>query len=67
MKKWKIPMTWEMYGVIEIEAINLEEAKKKAISWDTDLPKGICMDDSVNIDSERVSILNKEDEQKKES
>ena len=26
MKKFKIPVTWEVYGTIEIEADSLEEA-----------------------------------------
>jgi hypothetical protein len=25
-KHWKIPVTWEMYGVVEIEAESLEQA-----------------------------------------
>lgn len=29
MKKFKIPVTWEMYGTIEIEADSLEEAIQK--------------------------------------
>ena len=29
MKKFKIPVTWEVYGTIEIEADSLEEAIQK--------------------------------------
>jgi hypothetical protein len=28
MKTWKIPVTWEAYGIVEIEAETLDEAIK---------------------------------------
>jgi hypothetical protein len=29
MATWKIPVTWEVFGIIEIEAESLDEAIKK--------------------------------------
>ena len=35
---WKIPVTWEMYGCIEIEADTLEKAMKIGADPDGELP-----------------------------
>ena len=52
--KWKIPMTWQVYGVCEVEANTLEEAKDKALAWDTDLPCGTYVTDSAELDNEEI-------------
>lgn len=52
--KWKIPMTWEMYGVCIVEADTLEQAREIAMDWRTDLPKGTYVDDSIRLDDELV-------------
>ena len=38
MKKWKIPVTWEVCGVIECEAPTLEEAMEYAEDKDGVIP-----------------------------
>ena len=38
MAIYRIPCTWEMYGVLEIEADSLDEAIAIAEDDDTDLP-----------------------------
>ena len=38
MKKWKIPVTWEVCGVIECEALTLEEAMEYAEDKDGVIP-----------------------------
>ena len=38
MKKWKIPVTWEVCGVIECEAPTLEEAMEYARDEDGVIP-----------------------------
>lgn len=54
MKQWKIPMTWQVYGICKIEAQTLEEAKEKALAWYTDLPCGLYVDDSIELDDESI-------------
>lgn len=48
MKTWKIPVTWEMYGMVKIEANTLEEAME--IARDDEgvipLPEGDYVDGS---------------------
>jgi hypothetical protein len=34
-KEFKIPVVWQMYGVMHIEAESLEEAKEKAFAAET--------------------------------
>lgn len=36
--KWKVPVTWEMYGTIEVEADSSEEAIEKAQDYGGELP-----------------------------
>ena len=36
--KWKVPVTWEMYGTIEVEADSPEEAIEKAQDYEGELP-----------------------------
>ena len=38
MKKWKIPVTWEVCGIIECEAPTLEEAMEYAEDKDGVIP-----------------------------
>lgn len=53
-KLWKIPVTWEMYGVMNILADSLEEAKELAISDEGVLPKGDYVDGSFALDEDSV-------------
>ena len=36
MREWRIPVTWEMYGIVRIEADTLEEAMDMA--YDSEIP-----------------------------
>ncbi len=36
--KWKVPVTWEMYGTIFVEADSAEEAIRAAQEYDVELP-----------------------------
>lgn len=38
MKVWKIPVTWEMYGVVRVEADTLKAAMEIAEDPDGDIP-----------------------------
>lgn len=48
MQVFKIPVTWEMYGTVVIEANNLEEAIKifDETEADIDLPESSYVEDS---------------------
>ena len=59
-KVWRIPVIWESYGVMMVEATTLEEAKEKAILVEP-LPSGTYIEDSITIDDEGiVEEMNKE-------
>lgn len=59
MKTYKIPASWRMYGVAEIEATSLDEAIKKAHSGP--LPSNNAyMEDSFEVDLEVVESYNEE-------
>lgn len=48
MKKWNIPVNWEMTGVVTIEADTLEEALERAENDDSiRLPTGNYVDASI--------------------
>lgn len=47
MKMWKIPVTWEMCGIVEIEAKTLQEAMDCAKDDEEEIP---LPDDSIYVD-----------------
>jgi len=58
MPKFKIPVTFEMYGTLTIETDTLEEAIKFAIE-DSELPETkFYVDGSLSINEEMLEHLN---------
>ena len=58
-KKWKIPVTWEMSGFIEVskdKCPTLKEAMKYATSDEVDLPDGEYVDSSFRLTHEMEEI-----------
>lgn len=58
-KKWKIPVTWEMSGFIEVsedKCPTLKEAMKYAASDEVDLPDGEYVDSSFRLTHEMDEI-----------
>lgn len=51
-KIYRIPVVWQSWGVMEIPAKSLEEAKAKALGSETSLPESHYVDDSIEIDEE---------------
>lgn len=51
---FKIPVSWEMYGYITVEADNLEDAIEMA--KDFPLPDGSYIEHSFQIDNEALTI-----------
>lgn len=58
MKTYKIPVIWTNWGIMEIEATNLKEAKRIA-KEEAELPDGNYIDESFEIDEENITIFNK--------
>ena len=50
MKYYRIPLAWEMYGYLWVEAETEEEAIEIALGAETALPEGYYVDDSCVID-----------------
>jgi hypothetical protein len=64
--KYKIAVVWTMAGTYEVEADSLEEAKEIAEGSDPPCQKlptdGEYVDDSFEIDEDRTSELNEDEE-----
>ena len=59
MPYYTIPMTWEIFGTIEIEADSLEEAIIKADLPETEMPSnGDYIEDSLRVDHEGAESYN---------
>lgn len=52
--KFKVPVTWKMYGYMYVEAETKEDAVKEAYSWETPLPQGNYLDDSFEVDEDFI-------------
>ena len=50
MTWFRIPMVWQMYGRLDVEADPLQEAIEYALGPESPLPEGSYLDDSVEID-----------------
>lgn len=58
MKRYKIPVSWEMYGTITISAPSLQEALVKAFSPEQGLPAdGDYIDDSFKVDNDDGQMM----------
>lgn len=59
MPYYTIPMTWEVFGTIEVEADSLEEAIIKADLPETEMPSnGDYIEDSLRVDHEGAESYN---------
>lgn len=52
MKTYKIPVVWQMYGYVEVEAESLDEAIQKA--QDAPLPDGSYVEGSFEVDGDGI-------------
>lgn len=59
MKTWKIPVTWEMWGYVEVEAPTLDNAIE--IAWDDNgeipLPEGDYINGSWRVEDEDYDFI----------
>lgn len=49
-KTYRIPVAWQMYGHITVEAENLEDAIEQAEDTNTPLPEGSYVQGSFEVD-----------------
>lgn len=50
MKSYRIPLVWQMYGHVDVEAETLDEAIEYALGPECPLPEGNYVDDSIQVD-----------------
>ena len=61
-KTYRIPCSWQMYGVMDVKAESLEEAIEKARGDSTALPTNSAyVEASFEVDTEIVEDYNQED------
>ena len=56
-KQYRIPLVWQMYGHVNVEAESLEEAIEYALGPDCPLPDGDYVDDSVAVDEDLMDEM----------
>lgn len=57
MSSFRIPLVWQMYGHVDVEADTLDDAIEYALGADCPLPEGEYIDDSIQVDD---LVLNQE-------
>lgn len=57
MSSFRIPLVWQMYGHVDVEADTLDDAIESALGPDCPLPEGEYVDDSIQVDD---LVLNQE-------
>ena len=57
MSSFRIPLVWQMYGHVDVEADTLDDAIEYALGTDCPLPEGEYLDDSIQVDD---LVLNQE-------
>ena len=50
MNSYCVPLVWQMYGRVWVDAESEEKAKEIALGPDCELPQGEYVDDSVMVD-----------------
>ena len=62
MKTYKIPVTWQMFGIMEVEGESLEDALKNSSSPRYSLPthNSAYVEESFKVDFELADIYNEE-------
>lgn len=57
MSSFRIPLVWQMYGHVDVEADTMDDAIEYALGSDCPLPEGEYVDDSIQVDD---LVLNQE-------
>ena len=53
--KYRIPVFWQMFDWIEVEAITISEAIEKVMDDDVTLPDGVYVDGSFEVELESLA------------
>ena len=56
MNNYRIPLVWQMYGHINVEAASLDEAVEYALGPECPLPEGTYIDGSVQVDDTLLDL-----------
>lgn len=56
MRIYLIPLVWQMYGKVEVEAASLREAIDYALGPECPLPEGDYLDESVVVDEDLLAL-----------
>ena len=62
MKTWKVPTTWQSWGLVEVVADSLAEAME-VVRKSNDIPAsvvGFVIDESIELASEDVELVRKD-------
>lgn len=60
MGTYRIPLIWQMYGHVEVEADTLQDAIDYALGPQCPLPAGNYVDDSVAVDDLVINEMKEE-------
>ena len=58
-RTYRIPLIWQEYGHVSVEAESMEEAIEYALGPDCPLPEGAYVDESVEVD---YAVLEQEED-----
>ena len=56
MSNFKVPLVWQMYGCLDVEAETIQEAIEYALGSESLLPEGSYLDESVEIAGNIIEI-----------
>ena len=56
MNNYRIPLVWQMYGHINVEAESLDKAVEYALGPECPLPEGTYIDDSIQVDDTLLEL-----------
>lgn len=51
-KTYRIPLVWQEYGHVDVEAASVKEAVAYALGPECPLPEGAYVDESIDVDYE---------------
>ncbi len=57
LKRFKIPLFWQEYGYVCVEAVSEEAAIEYALGPECPLPKGYYLDESIQLDRDGITIV----------
>lgn len=56
-RTYTIPLVWEVYGKVSVEADSLEDAIEYVLGPECPLPEGNYVDDSIQVDTDLLNEM----------